>query len=274
MRILAHLSDLHFGRVDSALIEPLIETVANIKPDVVVVSGDLTQRARTSEFEAAREFLNRLPAPQIVVPGNHDVPLYDLASRFLRPLSRYRRYITTDLLPFYADQEIAVAGINTARSLTIKDGRINSAQLAHLRERFSLLADSVTKIVVTHHPFDLPQGYAGHALVGRARTAMDTFSSCGVGLLLAGHLHVAHAGDAGARYSNSGRSTLIIQAGTATSTRGRGEANSFNIIRLAGPEVTVERYVWQPELAAFVVSTTGRFRRTPDGWSGALPEGS
>src|SRR5258705_9934060 len=122
MRTIVHLSDLHFGRVDHDLLDPLIQSVVAIKPDLVAVSGDLTQRARSHQFREARAFLDRLPQPQIVVPGNHDVPLHNVFSRFLQPLEKYRRYITVDLQPFFTDEEIAVLGVNTARSLTIKGG--------------------------------------------------------------------------------------------------------------------------------------------------------
>ena len=116
MRTLVHLSDLHFGRVDPALLSPLRALVEHLEPDVVVVSGDLTQRARSAQFQQARVFLDSLPGPQIVVPGNHDVPLYNVFSRFLTPLVKYRRHVTDDLSPEYVDEEIAVLGINTARS--------------------------------------------------------------------------------------------------------------------------------------------------------------
>ena len=122
MRTVVHLSDLHFGRTDDAVIQPLVSAIREIAPDVIAVSGDLTQRARREQFRAARAFLDRLAAPKIIVPGNHDVPLYDVFRRFLRPLARYRRYITGDLQPFYGDEEIAVLGINTARSLTFNIG--------------------------------------------------------------------------------------------------------------------------------------------------------
>jgi 3',5'-cyclic AMP phosphodiesterase CpdA len=97
MRTIVHLSDLHFGRVDQQLIEPLIKTISEIKPDLVAVSGDLTQRARSRQFVEARAFLDALPEPQIVVPGNHDIPLHNIFARFLGPLDKYRRYITDDL---------------------------------------------------------------------------------------------------------------------------------------------------------------------------------
>src|SRR5712691_1839723 len=120
MRTLVHLSDLHFGRVDEQLISPLISAVTEINPDLVAVSGDLTQRARSAQFEQARAFLDSLPQPQIVVPGNHDVPLHNVFIRFLWPLHKYKRYITDDLQPVYVDDEMVVVGVNTARSFVFK----------------------------------------------------------------------------------------------------------------------------------------------------------
>ncbi|HMB43540.1 MAG TPA: metallophosphoesterase, partial [Luteimonas sp.] len=157
MRTIAHLSDLHFGRTDPAVLTPLVDAIAAAQPDVVAVSGDLTQRARESQFIQAREFLDRLPSPQIVIPGNHDVPLYDVMRRFAAPLARFRRHVTSDLAPFYQDDEIAIAGVNTARSLTFKGGRINAGQVEAIAERFARLPPAVLRIVVTHHPFDLPE---------------------------------------------------------------------------------------------------------------------
>src|SRR5436190_11433609 len=113
MRTLVHLSDLHFGRANPALLAPLARCVAQSKPDLVVVSGDLTQRARAREFREARRFLDTLPSPQLVVPGNHDVPLYNIFQRFFEPLDKYRRIITDNLEPMHLDAEMVVVGINT-----------------------------------------------------------------------------------------------------------------------------------------------------------------
>ena len=266
MRTVVHLSDLHFGRVDAGLVRPLIETIAEIKPDLVAVSGDLTQRARSQQFLEARAFLDALPEPQIVVPGNHDVPLHNVWARFLEPLNKYKRYITDNLQPVYSDEEIVVIGVNTARSLTFKGGRINEHQVVHLREKLSALGDDLVKAVVTHHPFDLPEGYHDRNLVGRARMAMTGLAECGADLFLAGHLHVGHTGHTAKRYNIQGHSALVIQAGTATSTRERGEANSFNVIRIARPDTTVERFSWNPASASFVASSFEQFKHTSEGW--------
>jgi len=266
MRTLVHLSDLHFGHIDPTIVEPLAATVTEIKPDVVVVSGDLTQRARTEQFQEARDFLDELPQPQIIVPGNHDVPLYNIFARFLEPLDKYRRYITDDLEPFHADEEIAILGINTARSLTIKDGRINEQQVARIRERMCPYGNEITKIIVTHHPFDLPEGHEEEEIVGRAQMAMEAMANCGADVLLSGHLHVSHTGHTAKRYKISGYSALVVQAGTATSTRVRGEVNAFNVLRIEHPYIEIKRLAWQPDRLAFATASLENFVHTPEGW--------
>jgi 3',5'-cyclic AMP phosphodiesterase CpdA len=122
MRTLVHLSDLHFGRIDPAIVEPLRRAVVELKPDLVAISGDFTQRARRSQFAAARAFIASLNAKTLVVPGNHDIPLYDVVSRLVAPLDYYRRYISSDLEPEYQDEEMIVLGVNTARALVFPFG--------------------------------------------------------------------------------------------------------------------------------------------------------
>jgi len=265
MRKLLHLSDLHFGRTDPVLLEPLLTLARRLQPDLVAVSGDLTQRARSAEFQAARQFLAALPTPQIVVPGNHDVPLYNIFQRFARPFSRYRRFITTDLQPFYADAELAVLGLNTARSLTIQGGRLNRAQLRQVQQRLRTAAPAAVKIIVTHHPFDVPPGQPDR-IVGRATRAMAVLAECGADLFLAGHLHLSHTQHSTERYKIAGHNALLIQAGTAVSTRWRGEENSFNVLTLDTPYLTVERYAWQAAAQQFQPGGREVFRREPQGW--------
>ena len=224
MRTIVHLSDLHFGRVDAALIEPLVAIVQSLAPDVVAVSGDLTQRARTVEFEQARAFLDRLPSPQIIVPGNHDVPLYDVVTRFVRPLGRYRRYITRDLEPWYADDELAVVGVNTARSLTFKHGRINEAQITRVEARMRSLREQTIRVVVTHHPLDVAPGSPEGEVVRRAALVRESRWMADCDLLLAGHLHTGSAALGRPQSDDAGGGPVIVQAGTATSTRERRRA--------------------------------------------------
>jgi len=134
MRTIVHLSDLHFGRLDRRVVAPLVAAIGAIAPDLVAVSGDFTQRARASQFVEARDFLATLPWPRLVVPGNHDVPLFDVARRFLRPLARYRQFIADDVEPVFIDAEIAALGLNSARSLTFGRGRLNADQIRKATE--------------------------------------------------------------------------------------------------------------------------------------------
>lgn len=265
MRRIVHLSDLHFGRVNPVLIDPLIRIVREVEPDLVAISGDLTQRARSHQFQQARSFLDVLPKPQIVVPGNHDIPLHNVFARFFERLTKYKRYITEDLQPVYEDDELVIVGVNTARSSVFKGGRINESQVARLRDKFCSLRSGVVKVVVTHHPFDLPEGHNERDLVGRASMAMTKLAECGADLFLAGHLHISHTGHT-KRYNIRGHSALVVQAGTATSTRERGEANSFNLLRIAYPEITVEKFSWNPLGTSFAVSRVEQFKHTAEGW--------
>ena len=264
MRVLVHLSDLHFGRVDRALLSPLARRVQALRPHLVAVSGDLTQRAKSAEFRDARRFLDALPGPLLVVPGNHDIPYYNVFQRFFQPLAKYRRYISPEVEPAFVDDEIAVVGVNTARSSVFKGGRINAAQIERVRDRLCRLEARVTKIVVTHHPFDLPEGHHERKLVGRARQAMEMFAACGADILLAGHLHASHTGDTAARYKIGDYAALVVQAGTATSVRGRGEANSFNVLHIEPQKVSVERFGWTG--GDFAPAERASFTRTPTGW--------
>jgi 3',5'-cyclic AMP phosphodiesterase CpdA len=265
MRTVVHLSDLHFGRIDPAILAPLVKFIGELKPDVVAISGDLTQRARTAEFLAAKEFLVAIPFPKIIVPGNHDVPLHNLFARFVRRLDRYQRYITPDLQPAFTDAEIIIVGVNTARAFTWKDGRINPQQLAKLRETMLAAPTATTKIVVTHHPFDLPAGASGR-VVGRSRLAIKTLAECGVDLLLAGHFHIAGISQTAKRYQLPGYSAIIVSSGTSTSTRGRGQPNSLNVIRIDDPNLAIERRTWQPTSRLFDIVSVEQFRRAEGGW--------
>jgi 3',5'-cyclic AMP phosphodiesterase CpdA len=264
-----HLSDLHFGAHDPELVDAVEEQVNQDKPDLVVISGDFTQRAKTEQFKEACAFLERLREAGhdvLGVPGTHDVPLYDVLRRFLSPLTRYRRYIDDTLCPFIELPGVAVLGINTARSLTFKDGRIGHEQIDFIRETFSRTDPAVPRILVTHHPmFALPVGEGpelGKA-IGRQELALDAIADAGVDILLAGHNHRASTHDAADLVTRAG-SALVVQAGTATSVRLRGEEQSFNRIEVDGNDVAVIALSWNGD--AFIAGEPAAYRRTGDRW--------
>jgi 3',5'-cyclic AMP phosphodiesterase CpdA len=266
MRTLIHLSDLHFGRVEAGVLQPLSAMLWQVHPDLIVVSGDFTQAASDDEFLEARKFLSTLPEPRLVVPGNHDMPFPNILRRFTVGLDRYRHHISDDIEPYFEDNEIAVMGINTARIRSLRGGSINASQMERVEQRMCSLNSKVTKILVTHHPFDLPESFGRKLLVRRSRQALEKLAGC-VDLLLAGHMHISHAGHTAARYKIHGQSAIFVQAGTATSTRNRGEPNAFNLIRIEWPNIDVERMTWNPKHHMFSVTMTDHFHRTPGGWA-------
>lgn len=247
MTRLVHLSDLHFGAHDLRLVKAVEAQVDKLKPDLVIISGDFTQRARTEQFREACEFLEALRESGhevLGVPGNHDVPLYDVLRRFLSPLARYRRFIDESLCPFVELPGIAVLGVNTARSLTFKDGRINKSQVAFIRETFSRTASEAMRILVTHHPlFALEVGGEVERAIGRQELALDAIEESGVDMLLAGHNHHASSQDASDLVTRAG-GVLVVQAGTATSTRVREQEQSFNTIDIGQASATITVNLW------------------------------
>ena len=272
---LIHLSDLHFGAHDPRLVEAVEQRIDEAQPDLIVISGDFTQRARTEQFEQACQFLERLKKAGhdvLGVPGNHDVPLYDVLRRFLSPLTRYRRYIDETLCPFHELPGAAVLGINTARSLTFKDGRINEEQVAYIRQTFARTKPDTARILVTHHPmFALPVG-DGPELgkpIGRQELALDAVADAGVDLLLAGHNHRASAHHAEELVTDAG-SALVIQAGTATSTRLRDEEQSFNLIEVGDGQATILVQAWDG--TGYASRDVQRFVRRGEHWETAAGE--
>lgn len=251
MARIAHLSDIHFGAHDPRIVDAATAWLEERRPDLIVISGDFTQRAKVEQFKAASAWLNRLRAAglkTLVIPGNHDVPLYDVVRRFAAPLERYKRYISHDLCPFYEDEAVAILGLNTARSLTIKDGRINHDQMDMLRARFAAVPPGKTRILVTHHPlFAMPIGRGGELseAVGQHEDAIQAACEAGVHLALAGHFHRTYAQAARKMVERSG-GALVIQAGTATSTRLRNaEPQSFNWLHVRRHnEIEVQVIVW------------------------------
>lgn len=244
MSRIVHISDLHFGALDPKTIEPLLTRIEALEPDVVVISGDLTQRARRGQYEDAAAFIERIPIADIViVPGNHDIPLWNPWRRFVNPRRDFRRCIEDNEFPIWRSDDAAMIGIDTARSLTIKNGRVNREQLKQVASFFARVPEDHCRIVVAHHPFVLPEDSGKR--VGRAEMALASLLDERVDLLLTGHRHVSWV-------STLGSNLLTVHAGTATSNRRRAEPNSFNEIVINEKTVEIRPHHFDEDDSIFV----------------------
>jgi len=264
MRTIAHISDLHFGKLDAPVAEGLLEDLHARHPGLLVVSGDFTQRARTKQYIQAAEYLKRLPEPWLVVPGNHDVPIH-LIRRIFYPLHSYQKHISDELNPVYQDDEMLVVGVNTARSFTQKSGWVSREQMRQIAERFGAAPAGLMKVLVTHHPFIPSPQYPRGDVVRGARRILSRLEHLGIDMLLAGHLHMAYNDDVRSHHKSAKRSILSIQAGTATSTRRRGEPNAYNWITLSPDLVTVAVRTWNGK--NFDESLVTRYERVEHVWT-------
>ncbi len=259
MRTIVQISDLHFGAILAPTLEPLAEYLRELAPHLTIISGDFTQRATSEQFAQAKSYIARLPLPQLVIPGNHDVPLYNVFRRFLSPLDLYDEFISTNHDPVFIDEEVAIVGINSARSFTFKGGDINELQLQASTRAFAQATNNQLRIVVTHHPFDIPVALSGVQIVGNAKRAIETFAGCQVDLFLTGHLHLVH--HASTSILVPGYHAMLLGAGTATSTRARGEPNSFFVFRLDPSQhderaINVETHSWNAARNCFEITAT------------------
>lgn len=262
MARIIHISDLHFGRTRAELLRPLIATLNDISADVIAISGDLTQRARSSQFRAARAFIDRLQAPVLVVPGNHDVPLDEVLTRMLFPYRRYRKWIDRDLEPHFENHEITVTGINTVNPYAWQRGRVSSQAVRRVCGAFAREGERV-RIVVAHHPFE-HQPTDTKVLMKGAGKAIDALAECGADIILSGHLHSWRAEPFAERVGRRG--ALQVHAGTGLSTRLRGEKNDFNVLTVRPGEVAVDRYAAGHGAEGFEHVQRAVFRSGPQGW--------
>lgn len=276
MLTILHISDLHFGppyvpRVGDAL----LRAARAIEPDLVVASGDFTQRAKPGQFQQAAEYLDRLPdVPTVVVPGNHDVPLYRVAERFFSPYKWYRRHMAEELDQVVRTDDAVVVALNSTAPLRhITNGRISSSQLAFCRQAFDGVGEGPVRIVVAHHHFAPAPDYEGGQVMPRAKRAIDTFTALKVDMVLGGHLHRAYIGNSLDLYPGLDRDhgIIIVQSGTTTSRRGRArerEKNSFNLIRVSGDVIRITHYMYFEDDDQFASVSRHIFPRSPVAYFG------
>jgi 3',5'-cyclic AMP phosphodiesterase CpdA len=279
MLTIMHMSDLHFGPPYVPRVgEAVVRIAPALHPDVIVISGDLTQRAKRHQFARAKEFLNLLPSvPKVVVPGNHDVPLFRLAERMLRPHQLYREYISHDLnQTLRLDGAVIVALDSTAPRSAITNGRLHRGQLEFCRQAFDECPDGTARIIVAHHHFAPAPDYLHDETMPKAKRAMRRFMELGVEMILGGHLHRAYVGNSLDFFPSSNRDhgIIIIQSGTTTSRRGRGrerEKNSFNLIQVGPHNFAITHYMFFDEEGEFGPLSRHAFPRPGKRFLEAVP---
>ncbi len=269
MRTILHVSDLHFDRADPRLIALFLSECVRIRPDMVVMSGDLTQRAARSEFEMVRvciDALRKEGIQQFVIPGNHDIrPFYDPVARTLTPYDRYKDIIADDIEPRYIDNEIAIAAIDTVCRARISNGAVSDKQIERTNAWFGQIHSDAVRIVVSHHPFDLPPGRSTRPPTVGAERTIRGLDRSRVDLYLAGHHHVSSVISTGDRYQGLGASSIAVQAGTM-SLREYGETQSFNVVVVQGNEIRVDVYHLDDSKERFTIVRSYRCVRSVGGW--------
>ena len=248
MSVLLQVSDPHFGAELPTVVEALAALSAAQQPDVLVISGDITQRARPWQFTAAKRFLDRLAIAQtLVTPGNHDIPLVDFFTRAFRPYARHRRVFGDDLEPLLDIPGLLVICVNTTRRWRHIDGQVSRSQIERVSERLRAAGRDQLRVVVTHQPVDVPHRRDEHDLLhGHARAAR-AWTAAGADVFMGGHIHLPYVRPLTERFPDLQRRSWCVQAGTATSWRVRPDApNSVNLLRYGLPDrplrCTVERW--------------------------------
>lgn len=246
----------------------LHDVVVAKKPDLVVISGDLTQRAKPQQFREAKRFVDRIPAPTIAVPGNHDVPMYRVWERLLAPYDAYRKHFAEEMEPVWMDDELLVVGVNTAFNWTIKNGRLLDDQLWHLRRTIESHGEGRARILVAHHPLVPPEDFHDRQVLRRAPEVLEAFADLKLHLVLSGHLHVSFLNVVGAGQATDRDPFAIVHTGTSASSRGRGwerGVNTCNWIEIERDQVHGQRFRWSGERRRFLPGERWVLPRTTNG---------
>lgn len=267
-----HISDLHAGPpFNPAKAELVIREAHELQPTLVAISGDLVQRAEfRRQWSQIRAFIDRLPEPRLIVPGNHDVPQYNQIARYLMPFRQYRKYISRDLQPLFESDGLVVIGVNTARSFTIEGGKLDRNKLNHLEATLQRYDEKTCKVVMMHHHLVQPPGPPGHRkdVIAGAQEALTALDRGGVELLLCGHLHTSYIGNTLEFDPNLRQGTIIAQSGTTTSRRGRLSQrgkNSFNVIEIEDQVIRISQRMFMEDVGRYVPVSEHVFPRRSGG---------
>jgi 3',5'-cyclic AMP phosphodiesterase CpdA len=260
MSVLLQVSDAHFGTEKPAVVEALVALASGLAPDLVVVSGDITQRARSYQFERAAAFVKRLPVPRVLtIAGNHDIPLFDLVTRFRDPYGGFRRAFGDELEPRHEAPDCLVLTVKTTRRRRHTDGEISDEQRARVSAELRRATADQVRIVITHHPLAVPRAAEVHNVAHGSEEAMRAWAEAGADVLLAGHIHLPFVIPLHETLGSLPRALWAVNAGTAVSTRTRRDAgNSVNVLRVASrasgasPSCTVEHWTFNAPKGAFL----------------------
>ena len=228
MSVLLHLSDTHFGTEQPQMVEALVALAAQQRPNLVVLSGDITQRASAAQFRAAKTFVDRLGAPVLAIAGNHDIPLFDLWARLTRPYACFAMVFGEDVEPVYRSPDCLVVGVNTTRVWRHRHGEVSGVQISRVARLLAAAKPEQLRVVVVHQPVAVADaGERVHLLRGHTR-ATQVWAQAGADLVMGGHIHLPYT----MPLPGLARRLWVVQAGTAVSRRTRpGAPNSVNLLR-------------------------------------------
>ncbi len=237
MTTIIHLSDMHIGTEDKKMLPVLVDIINKLNSEVIVISGDFTQRAKIPQYKIARDFIKQLTCKNILsVPGNHDIALYRIFERFLMPFDKYKKYISNNINPSFCNNDVAIIGINSATPYTIQDGMVTDEQLKIMHDFFSKTA-VMNRIVVMHHNMIRPEY---HKVILNLETVIQALAESRVNYILAGHLHDVCIERIERDYIDY--NMYAITAGTALSSRLRTQPNSFNYMTIENNEFNIKVY--------------------------------